>query len=106
MIGIYIDDLLVIGKKSQIERLLVELKEDGINLKLESNLTDKMSCCVIKDVELNRSLILQPHLMNNLHFTIPMGFQGSNCFLQMIRPTSLTQIYRADTVLELECFCI
>jgi hypothetical protein len=35
-------------------------------LKIENNLTDYLSCCVIEDVKLNQILMLQPHLINNL----------------------------------------
>ena len=42
------------------------LKQNGFNLKIEYNLTDYLSCRVIEDVKMNRILILQPHLINNL----------------------------------------
>jgi hypothetical protein len=45
--GIYVDDCLVIGKEPQINQLIVELKENGFNLKIEHNLKDYLSCCVI-----------------------------------------------------------
>ena len=32
IIGIYVDDCLVIGKEPQINQLIVELKENGFNL--------------------------------------------------------------------------
>ena len=66
MIGIYVDDCLVVGKEMQIQELIVALKENGFNLKIEYNLTDYLSCRVIEDVKMNRILILQPHLINNL----------------------------------------
>ena len=66
MIGAYVDDCLVVGKELQIEKSIVELKENGFNLKIENNLTDYLSCRVVEDVKLNRILILKPHLINNL----------------------------------------
>jgi hypothetical protein len=66
MIGIYVGDCLVVGKDMHIQELIVALKENGFNLKIECNLTDYLSCRVIEDVKLNRKLILQPHLINNL----------------------------------------
>jgi hypothetical protein len=66
MIGIYVDDCLVVGKEMHIQEFIVALKENGFNLKIEYNLTDYLSCCVIEDEKLNRILILQPHLINNL----------------------------------------
>jgi hypothetical protein len=50
IIGIYVDDSLVIGKETQISQLIVELKENELNLKkLENNLKDYLSCCVIEE---------------------------------------------------------
>jgi Reverse transcriptase (RNA-dependent DNA polymerase) len=66
MIGIYVDDCLVVGKEMQIQELIVALKENGFNLKIEYNLTDYLSCRVIEDVKMNRILILQPHLISKI----------------------------------------
>jgi hypothetical protein len=33
MIGVYVDDCLVIGKRDKIDELIVELKTSGFNLK-------------------------------------------------------------------------
>jgi hypothetical protein len=66
MLLIYVDDCLVVGKELQIEELIDALEENGFNLKIENNLTDYLSCRVIGGVKLNRILILQPHLSNNL----------------------------------------
>ena len=60
------DDCLVVGKELQVEKLIVALKENGFNLKIENNLRDYLSCHVVEDVKLNRILILQSHLINNL----------------------------------------
>jgi Reverse transcriptase (RNA-dependent DNA polymerase) len=49
IIRIYVDDCLVIGKEPQINQLIVELKENGFNLKIENNLKDYLGCCVIED---------------------------------------------------------
>jgi hypothetical protein len=66
MIGIYVDDCLVIGKPNRIDELIFELKKSGFNLKNENNLTDYLSFQLIKYAELKEMLILQPHLINNL----------------------------------------
>jgi hypothetical protein len=66
MIGIYVDDCLVVGKEDQIQELIQDLKASGFNLKVESSLNDYLSCCVIEDLESKSNLILQPHLINNL----------------------------------------
>jgi Reverse transcriptase (RNA-dependent DNA polymerase) len=53
IIGIYVDDCLVIGKETQISQLIVELKEIGFNLRIENNLKDYLSCGVIEDKKTN-----------------------------------------------------
>jgi hypothetical protein len=49
MIGIYVDDCLVIGKRGKIDDLIVALKTRGFNLKVENNLTDYLSCQLIEN---------------------------------------------------------
>jgi hypothetical protein len=66
MIGIYVDDCLVIGKRDKIDELIVELKISGFNLKIESNLSDYLCCQLIENAQWKEILILQTHLINNL----------------------------------------
>jgi hypothetical protein len=66
MIGIYVDDCLVIGKCVGIDELLVELKTSGFKLKIENNFTDYLICKLTENAELKEIVILQPHLINNL----------------------------------------
>jgi hypothetical protein len=53
-------------KDSQISKLIVDLKVKGFNLKVEEDLTDYLSCCVIENEEKSEILIFQPHLIKNL----------------------------------------
>jgi hypothetical protein len=48
LIGIYVDDCLVIGTEERIAKLIVDLRKDGFNLKVENSLTDYLRCCLIK----------------------------------------------------------
>jgi hypothetical protein len=66
LIGIYVDDCLIMGKDKQISKLIVDLKVQGFKLKVENNLMDYLSCRVVENKEKNEILILQPHLINNL----------------------------------------
>jgi hypothetical protein len=66
MIGIYVNDCLVVGKEELIQEVIEGLKGSGFNLKIESSLKDYLSCRVIEDSESKSILILQPHLINNL----------------------------------------
>jgi hypothetical protein len=66
LIGVYVDDCLVIGKEDQISNLITDLKTGGFSLKVTKQLTDYLSCHVLENESRNEILILQPHLINNL----------------------------------------
>jgi hypothetical protein len=66
LIGINVDDCLVVRKEDQIQEVIQGLKASEFNLKVESSLKDYLSCWVIEDLESQSILILQPHLINNL----------------------------------------
>jgi hypothetical protein len=66
LIGVYVDDCLVIGKEDQISKLITDLKTGGFSLKVKKQLTDYLSCRVLENESRNEILILQPHLINNL----------------------------------------
>jgi hypothetical protein len=52
--GIYMDDCLVIGTEERIDKLIADLKKNGFNSKVENNLEDYLSCCVIETKNLNQ----------------------------------------------------
>jgi Reverse transcriptase (RNA-dependent DNA polymerase) len=66
IIGIYVDDCLVLGKEQDINKLTVDLELKGFSLKVERNLKDYLSCREIEDINKRKILILQPHLINKL----------------------------------------
>jgi hypothetical protein len=66
LLGIYADNCLVIGKDMKIEKLIVDLKKNGLNMKIEHDLNDYLICLIIEDANLNQILILQPHFINSL----------------------------------------
>ena len=66
LVGSNVGDFLVIGKDKEIEKLIVDLKNNGFNLKVEHGLNDYLSCRIFEYVRLNQILILQPQLINNL----------------------------------------
>jgi len=57
---------LVIGKGRQIEKLIVDLKDSGFNLKIEHDLNDYLSCHIIEDVNLKQILSIQHKLIHEL----------------------------------------
>jgi hypothetical protein len=46
IIGIYVDDCLIIGKYESIDCFIDELKKHEFNLKNETNLNEYLSCCI------------------------------------------------------------
>jgi hypothetical protein len=55
LIGIYVDNYLVIGKENHISMLITDLKYGGFNLKVTQNLTDYLSCRVLENQSHNDS---------------------------------------------------
>jgi hypothetical protein len=66
LIGIYVDDCLVRGTEERMAKLIVYLKKNGFNLKVENSHKDYLSSQVIKTKNLNQITTLQPHLISNL----------------------------------------
>jgi hypothetical protein len=62
LIGIYVDDCLVISKDYSVDELIDEL-EKNFSLKEERNFVDNLSCNIIEMKEENKFIIVQPHLI-------------------------------------------
>jgi hypothetical protein len=88
LIGVYVDDCLVIGKQDQIDKLIAELVDEGLNFKVTSNLTDYLSCCVIESESKKEMMIVQPSLINNLS----NKFEEENRRLKIYK-TSISQTF-------------
>jgi hypothetical protein len=78
--------------------LIVELKDNIFNLTVENNLTDYLSCCVIKDVELNQNL---ERKSKGKEFIKLLRLQVLKLFAQTMKLALLIQMYRAKTVLNI-----
>jgi hypothetical protein len=61
MIGIYVDECLLIGKRDKIDELIFKLKTSRFNLKFEDNLKDYLSFQLIENAESKEILIFQSH---------------------------------------------
>ena len=66
MIGIYVNDCLVLGQEGEVNQLISDLNSKGFSLKVERDLKDYLSCRVIENVEKREILIVQPHLINKI----------------------------------------
>ena len=66
LVGIYVDDCMVIGCDEDIEKVINGLKGYGFGLNVEEFLTDYLSCKVMMNQENVEVLIMQPHLLKGL----------------------------------------
>jgi hypothetical protein len=66
IIGIYVNDCLVIGKEESIECLIDELKKYEISLKVKRNVNKYLSCCIEESKDEGKLTIIQPHLLTRL----------------------------------------
>jgi Reverse transcriptase (RNA-dependent DNA polymerase) len=67
IIGIYIDDCLIIGKESSVSNLLEALKKYEFNLKIEKDVVEYLSCCIVETKNERKLTMIQPHLLNLLN---------------------------------------
>jgi hypothetical protein len=66
IIGIYVDDCLIIGKDKSIDCLIDELKKNEFNLKVERNVNEYLSCCIQESKYERKLTMIQPHLLTCL----------------------------------------
>jgi hypothetical protein len=66
IIGIYVDDCLIIGKNESIDCLIDELKKHEFNLKVEKNVNEYLSCCIEESKGERKLTMIQPHLLTCL----------------------------------------
>jgi Reverse transcriptase (RNA-dependent DNA polymerase)/gag-polypeptide of LTR copia-type/Zinc knuckle len=67
IVGIYVDDCLIIGKESSVSNLLKELKKHEFNLKIEKDVVEYLSCCIIETKNEAKLTMIQPHLLTRLN---------------------------------------
>jgi hypothetical protein len=66
MIGIYVNDCLIIGKDSSVLKLIEELQKHEFNLKIKEDVKEYLSCCIIESKDKSKLTMVQPHLLNRL----------------------------------------
>jgi flagellar biosynthesis/type III secretory pathway ATPase len=76
MIGIYVDDCLIIGKESSISNLIEEFKKHKFSLKIEKDVKEYLSCCIVESKDKRKSTMVQPHLLNRLIDKIGEDIEG------------------------------
>ena len=65
-VAIYVDDCLFCGTTEMIDETVKGIIKWGLQVKVEDNLTDYLSCRVIFDKTREMAWLGQPHLINNL----------------------------------------
>ena len=66
MVGIYVDDLLCVGKAGALELLEEKLIERKIKIKTEKTLKDYLSCEIWMNSDKTKAILRQPHLLKTL----------------------------------------
>jgi hypothetical protein len=66
IIGICVDDCLIIGKESSVSNLLEDLKKHEFNLKIEKDVVEYLSCHIVESKKEAKLTIFQPHLLIRL----------------------------------------
>jgi hypothetical protein len=66
IIGICVDDCLIIGRNESIDCLIDELKKHEFNLKVEKKVNEYLSCCIEESKDEAKLTMIQPHLLTCL----------------------------------------
>ena len=65
-VAIYVDDCLFIGHEKLINETILGIKKWGLEVKVENDLSDYLSCKIIFDKNKTKAWLGQPHLIKNL----------------------------------------
>jgi hypothetical protein len=81
IIGIYVDNRLIIGKNESIDCLIDELKKHEFNLIVEKNVNEYLSCCIEESKDEAKLTMIQPHLLTRLIKNFREEIEGKRKFL-------------------------
>jgi hypothetical protein len=81
IIGIYVNDCLIIVKDESIDCLIDELKKHEFNLKVERNMNEYLSCCIEESKDERKLTMIQPHLLTCLIKKFGEEIEGKRKFL-------------------------
>jgi hypothetical protein len=116
MIGIYVDNFLIIGKEKSIDYLIDELKKHEFNLKIERNVNEYLSCYIEASKDEGNLIMIQPHLLTCLIQNFGEKIKGKRKFLTPGKPRFKIQRstinmdvlgtqFPKKTDLESACYC-
>ena len=66
---IHVDDCFIIGNKSEIEKMIQELKMKSFELKVKSNVTDYLGCELQFNKERSKIWLGQPTIIKKIEKT-------------------------------------
>jgi hypothetical protein len=81
IIGIYVNDCLIIGKEKSIDHLIDELKRHEFNLKVERNVNEYLSCFIEESKHERKLTMIQPYLLTSLAQNFGEEIEGKRKFL-------------------------
>jgi hypothetical protein len=81
IIGIYVENCLIIGKDESIDCLIDELKKHEFNLKVERNVNEYLSCYIEESKDERKLTMIQPHLLTGLIKNFGEEIEGKRKFL-------------------------
>jgi hypothetical protein len=117
IIGIYVDDCLIIGKNESIDCLIDKLKKHEFNLKVEKNVNEYLSCCIEESKDEAKLTMILPHLLTLFIENFVEEIEGKRSFLflefqglkfkgQQLIWMLLIHNLKGNTDLESACYCI
>ena len=65
-IALYVDDCYCCGTKKAIESTIAGLKKQGFTLKIETDMTDYLSCNIVFNDDKTKATLRQPHLIKSM----------------------------------------
>jgi hypothetical protein len=86
IIGVYVDDCLIIGKEDSIDCLIDELKKHKFNMKVERKVNEYLSCCIEESKTEGKLSMIQPHLLTLLIKTFGEEIEGKRKLLTPSKP--------------------
>jgi hypothetical protein len=81
IIGIYVENCLIIGKNESIDCLIDELKKDEFNLKVEKKMNKYLSCCIEESNDERKPTMIKPHILTCLIKNFGEEIEGKRKFL-------------------------
>jgi hypothetical protein len=81
IIGMYVEDCLIIGKEEIINFLIDELKKYEFILKVERNVNEYLSFCIEESKDERKLTMIQPHLLTRLIQNFGEEIEGKRNFL-------------------------